>query len=160
MCLLCYPWGIRFRNIHIKNGDSRMNENTKKLSLFMAWIIALAATLITLYSSEVLKFPICHLCWYQRIAIYPLTILLGIAVWRDDRNIVIYALPLLIIGALFAAYQYLEQMIPGFQPINLCRMGPSCRETYFNLFGFITFPFLSLLACIVMAVLLLIAKKK
>src|SRR4051794_33697473 len=101
-----------------------MDDNLQKMSLFIAWIIALAATLITLYSSEILKIPVCHLCWYQRIAMYPLAVILGIAVYRDDRRIAIYAIPLLVFGALFAAYQYLQQMFPSFNPINFCQAGP------------------------------------
>ncbi len=129
----------------------------RQLSLFFAWLIALIALIATLYSSEILNMAVCHLCWYQRICIYPLVILLGIGAFRDDRNVVIYALPLAILGACFALYQYLQQMIPGFALIELCGAGPSCSDIHFKLFGFITFPFLSLIASLAIAFLLLLS---
>lgn len=136
------------------------SENTQRLCLFLAWVISIIAVLVTLYASEIAKMPVCHLCWYQRISLYPLAIILGIAIFRDDRQIVIYALPLVLIAALFALYQYLEQMLPGFMPINFCTMGPSCAEVTFRVWGFVTFPFLSLIACVAMSILLILAKPK
>lgn len=137
-----------------------MSLNQKRFALFVAWIIAISAVIITLYSSEVRNIPVCHLCWYQRIALYPLSIILGIAIFRDDLRIVIYALPLSLIGAIFALYQYLEQMFPKFAPISFCGVGPSCSDIHLQIFGFITFPFLSLMASILISILLLLSKKK
>lgn len=137
-----------------------LTESSRQLCLLVAWVIALVATLTTLYSSEVLQYPVCPLCWYQRICIYPLAIILGIATFRNDSSIAIYTIPLAIIGALFALYQYLIQMIPGFNPIHFCTMGATCEETYFKLFGFITFPFLSLIACLLIIIFLVLANQK
>ncbi len=135
-------------------------EYTQRISLFLAWLIALIAMLGTLYASEIAKLPVCHLCWYQRISIYPLAIILGIASYRDDFKIALYGIPLAIIGAGFAIYQYLEQMMPGFGPINFCGTGPDCSEIHIQLFGFMTFPFFSFLACLAIVVLLILAYKK
>lgn len=129
----------------------------KRISLFAAWLVAFTAVMATLYSSEILEYPVCHLCWYQRICIYPLVLILGIATFRDDGKIAIYAAPLTIIGAFFALYQYIEQMFPGFGPIKFCSAGVSCSYIHIKLFGFMTFPFLSLAACVVMFVLLLVS---
>ena|SRR3990167_4994441 len=128
--------------------------------LFLAWLIALIAMIVTLYASEILQWPICTLCWYQRIALYPLVILLGIAAFRDDKKIVPYAIPFCVIGFIFAAYQYAEQMIPGFAPIEICRAGISCADTPIKWLGFITLPFLTMVACVVMSVLLIQATQK
>lgn len=126
----------------------------RQLTLFAAWIIALASLLITLFASEIMQTPVCYLCWYQRVCMYPLVIILGIAAFQNDRRGAIYAWPFTIIGACFALYQYLEQMIPGFAPINLCSAnGPSCSEINFILFGFITYPFLSLTGFVAIFVL-------
>ena len=130
-----------------------------KYGLFFAWLIALIAMLATLFASEVLKLPVCVLCWYQRICIYPLVILLGMAAFRDDQNIIIYALPFPIIGFLFALYQYCEQMIPNFSPIAFCTQAVPCNITHFKLLGFITFPFLSMLACLIIFVFLVITRR-
>ncbi len=134
------------------------SRSTRQFSLFAAWLIALVALLGTLYASEIRDIPVCPLCWYQRISIYPLTLILGIATYRNDIQIAVYAIPLAVIGAFFAAYQYAEQMIPGFAPIDFCRMGSTeCSNIHFKLFGFITFPFLSLIGCLVIILLMLIA---
>lgn len=135
-----------------------ISENHKRFALFSAWLIALIAMLMTLYSSEVALIPVCHLCWYQRICIYPLSIILAIAVFHDDRHIYIYAIPLAVVGAFFALYQYLIQMIPNWGPIEFCTAGPDCRQIYFQLFGFINYPFLSLLACLLIIFLLFLSK--
>src|SRR5438105_4210521 len=100
----------------------------RRYGLFFAWLIALCAFIATLFASEVLHWPVCVLCWYQRICIYPLVILLGIAAFKNDNLIIPYALPFPILGFIFAAYQYCEQMIPGFAPINFCGQGISCSE--------------------------------
>lgn len=132
-------------------------NSLRQWSLFFTWIIALISVLATLYAGHILDMPVCHLCWYQRICIYPLVIIIGMASFRNDASVAIYTIPLTLLGAVFAFYQYLEQMIPGFAPIDVCSGGPSCSETHIQLLGFITFPFLSLLACLVMFILLVIA---
>lgn len=126
-------------------------------SLFFTWLVALAALFISQYASDILNFPVCHLCWYQRIFTYPLVIIVGIAAFRNDGGIAIYTIPLTLLGALFALYQYLEQMIPNFSPIATCQQGPDCSAIHIKLLGFITFPLASLFACLTMTALLFIA---
>ena len=65
-----------------------MNRSTR---LYLAWVVALVATLGSLYLSEVLGYRPCKLCWYQRIAMYPLALMLGIAAFRDDLRVRLYA---------------------------------------------------------------------
>lgn len=134
--------------------------HTQQVSLLLAWLIALAALFGTLFASEYLNMPVCHSCWYQRICLYPLALILGVACFREDTDIIpnIIALPL--ISAAFALYQYLEQMIPGFGPIDLCGAGPSCSNIHIQWLGFITFPLLSFLASLAIFILLLLARKK
>ena len=76
--------------------------------LYLAWVVALVATLGSLYLSEVRGYQPCILCWYQRIAMYPLSLLLGIAAFRDDLDIRRYAMPLAGIGLLTSLYQNAE----------------------------------------------------
>ena len=135
------------------------DSNLRQWTLFIAWLIALLSLLVTLYASDVLAIPICHLCWYQRICIYPLVVILGIATFRNDGNIAIYAIPLAALGLVFAAYQYLQQMIPNFAPINVCGTGADCSAVHLKLLGFITYPFLSILACVSIIILLAFAKR-
>src|SRR3990167_2961185 len=128
--------------------------------LFFAWFIALIAMLSTLFASEILNWTVCPLCWYQRIAIYPLVILLGIAAYRNETVVIPYALPFPVIGFLFAVYQYCEQMIPGFAPIDFCKQGVDCSAIHLKLLGFITLPLLSALSCLLIFILLLSSNNK
>ncbi len=133
---------------------------TRDYGLYFGWVIALAATMISLYFSVVRHWPVCDLCWYQRVCIYPLVILLGIGTYRDDRGIVLYTMPLVVLGFLFSLYQYLEQMIPGFSPLELCGRGVNCSHIHFQWLGFITFPFLGMVTCLLIGVFLVLAVRK
>lgn len=137
-----------------------LGTNGKRLCLLAAWLIAVFALMATLYSSIVLKMAVCHLCWFQRIFMYPLVLILGLATFFDDFRVRLYALPMALIGAIFALYQYLEQMIPGFAPIKLCGTGPACSDIHIKFFGFITFPFLSIVAFLLIAALVWFSGKK
>lgn len=138
-----------------------MTYSKRLYSLYFAWLIACVCLVATLFASELFKMEVCHLCWYQRVCIYPLAVILGIACFTSDFKVIKYALPLTILGFLFGLYQYLEQMIPGFAPINLCSaQGPSCNIIHFQWLGFITFPFLSMVATLLMAILLCISRPK
>jgi len=124
-------------------------------NLYLGWLVALAATLGSLYFSEVRHFVPCTLCWYQRILMYPLSIVLGIASYRQATAIRVYVLPLSILGMGFATYHVLEQHIRGFGAPGLCKAGIPCSLHYIDWLGFITIPLLSLTAfTLVTAVLL------
>ena len=118
----------------------------REYGLYLAWVVALVATGGSLYFSEVRGFVPCTLCWYQRILMYPLVILLGIASYRQDRAIVPYVLPLSILGGSISLFHYLEQKIPGFGVPEVCRQGVPCSVEYINWLGFVTIPFLALSA--------------
>lgn len=122
--------------------------------LFSAWLIALVSTLGALFSSEVMQLEPCVLCWYQRIAMFPLALVLGLALLPFDARIVRYALPLAAIGAVVATYHTL--LTWGLVPRDLvpCGQGPSCAEVKFNVLGFITLPLLSLVAFSLIVILL------
>jgi disulfide bond formation protein DsbB len=88
----------------------------------------------------------CTLCWYQRILMYPLVLILGVASYRQDRSVVVYALPLSLLGVGVSLFHYLDQKIPGFGPPGLCSGGVPCSAAYIDWLGFITIPFLALVA--------------
>jgi disulfide bond formation protein DsbB len=135
-----------------------MNRNS--VYLYFAWIVAMIAVLGSLYFSEIQKFIPCELCWYQRIFMYPLAFLLGIATFRNDLQIKRYVLPLSIIGGFISLMHYLEQKVPGFAGIKPCVSGVPCNTTYINWFGFITIPFLALFAFIFITILMLLITDK
>lgn len=125
-----------------------------RYSVLLAWGIALIATLGSLYFSEIEAFEPCKLCWIQRICMYPLALLLGIASYRNERWIIPYALPLSIIGGCFSAYHYLEERSPWLAGLLPCRVGIPCDKPYFEWFGFITIPFMALVAFILITIFL------
>lgn len=127
--------------------------------LFAAWVLSLAAFVTTLYLSQILHWPVCHLCWYQRLAIYPLVIILGIGAYNNEQHCIQYALPFPVLGFCFASYQYLEQMIPGFKPLNLCGPTLSCSDIHIKLAGFITLPLMSAALCLVIIATLIASKR-
>jgi disulfide bond formation protein DsbB len=114
--------------------------------LYLAWIQSIVATLGSLYFSEVMKFPPCVLCWYQRIFMYPLVFILAVGMVRKDKKIYTYVLPLSVTGLLIAIYHNLlyYQIIP--ESMAPCVNGVSCTTKFIEWFGFITIPFLSLVA--------------
>ena len=115
-------------------------------ALYVSWAAALAATLGALFIGEVLGQEPCVLCWYQRVAMFPLAVILGIACLRDDVGVWRYALPLALMGAAIALYHsglYLG-LIP--EPVVPCsRTGPSCTDVNMTVLG-VPLPLLSL-AC-------------
>ncbi|MFC7442887.1 disulfide oxidoreductase [Laceyella putida] len=128
--------------------------------LYFAWVVSLAATGGSLFFSEVLGFIPCTLCWYQRILMYPQVILLGIASYRNDRHIIPYVLPMSVLGSCVSLWHYLEQKVPGFAELLPCRVGVPCAQTHIDWFGFITIPFLALVAFILIIVFLSFARKE
>ncbi len=137
-----------------------MTSNRSALFLYFAWFVAVIATLGSLYFSEIRLFLPCELCWYQRIAMYPLAIILGIAAYTNDLKITKYVLPLSIIGGMISFYHYLLEKVPGFASVKPCSQGIPCDVQWINWFGFVTIPFLALTAFILITVFLLISRKK
>ncbi|MFZ4099156.1 MAG: disulfide bond formation protein B [Chlamydiia bacterium] len=120
-----------------------MRDWLYRFGLYFAWFLATIATIGSLFFSDVLYFEPCSLCWYQRICLFPLAIILGLAAYDKNHYVVRYVLPLPILGSLFALYQILQQRIPGFSPINLCGAGPHCDEDPLMLFGFLSIAMLA-----------------
>jgi len=119
---------------------------------YIAWAVALVATLGSLYFSEILKFTPCVLCWYQRICIYPLVIILFVGIIRKDKDMAYYVLPLSILSTLISIYQnllYYNILPEGAAP---CVAGVSCTTHYISYFGFLTIPLLSLAASLMITI--------
>lgn len=114
--------------------------------LFAAWLVAAAATAGSLFFSSVLELTPCVLCWYQRIFLFPLVVILARGLFPLDRGAVRYALPLAALGWLVAVYHNLVYagVIP--ETLQPCTRGVSCSERNSELFGWVSIPLLSLLA--------------
>ena len=129
--------------------------------IFAGWLLAVVATLGSLFFSEVMALEPCVLCWYQRIFMYSLAVILLVALFPLDLGVIRYALPLAVIGWGFAVYHYL--VYSGYIPESLqpcSKNGPSCSEVNLELFGLITIPMMSILAFTILIVLLLIVRKR
>jgi disulfide bond formation protein DsbB len=111
-------------------------------ALWIAAGVTGVATLGSLYYSEVVGFPPCELCWYQRIAMYPLPLILGIAAWRRDAGVRRYGVPVAVVGALIAAYHYQLEWFPS--QATVCTSEIPCSVAWFREFGFISLPYMAL----------------
>ena len=127
---------------------------------FLAWVVALIATMGSLFFSEVMRFPPCVLCWYQRIAMYPLVILFLVAAFHPPRIAIVFTGPLVLIGWLTAIYHNLlhYKVIP--ETASPCLEGVSCSTVYINWMGFLTIPMLSFFAFTGLLIILLFLNKE
>jgi disulfide bond formation protein DsbB len=114
--------------------------------LFGCWLVAAASTLGALFLGEVMGLPPCVLCWWQRISMFPLVLILPAGLFPFDPKVVRYALPLALLGWLAAVFHLL--LASGLIPENIqpCAQGVPCSQVQIEWFGFVTIPLLSALA--------------
>jgi len=138
--------------------DQKSNSNWN--IVFLCWLIASISTLGSLFFSAIMQFAPCVLCWYQRIFMFPLAIILLVGLFPFDKSVVKYALPLALAGWFIAFYHNLlyAGIIP--ESIQPCSQGVSCTEDYINLFGIFTIPMLSLISFSTIVALLFILKRR
>jgi len=132
-----------------------------KRAIKLAFLIALASMVGSLFYSDIAGYSPCKLCWYQRIFMYPQVILLGLALYKKEKHIIGYSLALSLVGFIIAGYHYLMQI--GWVPaLNCAALGysVSCAKEFVMQFGFITIPMMSLTAFSLMILLLITAKLK
>jgi disulfide bond formation protein DsbB len=137
------------------NQASQTSVSRAWYCLLAAWLVALLSTLSALFIGEVMGVVPCVLCWYQRIAMFPLVLILGLALMRSDRNIPVYGALLSVAGLFIAGYHsllYWGWIPPSLQP---CGQGPSCKQQVLNLFGFLDLPMLSFVAFTLVTFLLI-----
>lgn len=128
--------------------------------LFMAWLVALAATAGALFIGEVMLRVPCQLCWYQRILMFPLALILGMACFSEDRRGAVYALPLALGGAAMAGYHTL--LVAGLIPKAWlpCSAGVSCADQPLDILNGLQIPWLSLIAFAAISLLLFFFLRK
>jgi disulfide bond formation protein DsbB len=141
-----------------------MNYLLEKISTKTLYYVILAQAAVamggSLYYSEVMDLPPCILCWFQRIAMYPLVILVAMGIARGDKKLYTYILSLSLPGLAIALYHNLLywQVIPLSE--GPCKLGISCTAVYMEWFGFITIPFQALVAFTVITVLAFVCMKR
>lgn len=128
-------------------------------AILLVFLASAAAVALSLFYSEIIGFDPCKLCWIQRIFMYPLVILFGVALWKKDGSIVDSALALSLLGGLVALYHSYGQVLNA--SVLPCPVGgatPSCAQRFFIEFGYITIPVMSLTAFAFIFVVLLTLK--
>lgn len=147
-----------FSKISNKSGIEKINSFISPMAWNLAFLISLFSLLGSLFFSEVLGFQPCVLCWYQRVFMYPLPLILYISMIKGEMTTRVHASLLAAIGALFALYHYSIQVFPQLRTISCEALGPvSCTEGYTFYFGFVSIPFMALTAFIAVIVLLQIS---
>lgn len=141
-------------------GTAHTAAGTAWPMLFAAWLVAQAATLGALFIGEVMGQTPCLLCWYQRIAMFPLTIILGMACIYEDAGVRRYALPLALAGgatALWHSLLYFGVIPTAIEP---CGQGPSCTSIDMTILGGAPLPVISLGAFAAIVLLLMFTRSK
>lgn len=126
---------------------------------WLAWLVAATAMVGSLIYSEVAHFLPCKLCWYQRIAMYPLAVILLVAAIRREVVARFYALPLAVIGLGISIYHYLVQVFPSLEGSS-CDPANPCSSRWVEQFGFLSIPFMAGAGFIVITVLLVFYVRK
>ncbi len=111
-------------------------------AIWLAWAVAAVATVGSLIYSEVAHFVPCRLCWFQRIFMYPLSIVLLVGAIRKELAVRYYALPLSLIGLAISIYHYVMQVFPSLEGGACDPLNP-CSARYVEVFGFISIPFMA-----------------
>jgi disulfide bond formation protein DsbB len=125
--------------------------------VFACWAIAALSTLGALFFSEIMNLPPCVLCWYQRVFMFPLALILPFGLFPFDARVVRFTLPLALAGWLVSAFQVL--LVAGWIPegIKPCMQGVPCSEVQIEWLGFVNIPLLSFIAFSTMNALLIAA---
>lgn len=134
----------------VKGPDARDLLGVK--AIWLAWLVALAASVGSLIYSEVIHFEPCRLCWFQRIAMYPMAVVLLVGAIRREFQVKYYALPLALAGLAISVYHYLMQVFPSLEGGSCGAV--SCSARLVEIFGFISIPFMAGTGFMVIAVLL------
>ena len=124
-------------------------------AMAIGWVVAVLATVGSLYFSEVAGFTPCNLCWYQRIAMYPLVVILGAAILRRQRRAPAGSVALAAIGAAISAYHVALEWIPAIDT-GACAVSVPCTDVWFRVFGIFSLPTLALTAFLLIITLLLV----
>ncbi|MEX2013474.1 MAG: disulfide bond formation protein B, partial [Parcubacteria group bacterium] len=112
-------------------------------ALAFAFAVSVAAIAGSLFYSEIVGFEPCVLCWWQRVFLYPLTIIFGVAIWKKNTFAFLYAVPLALIAAVIAAYQSYVQL-GGTSLLPCTTLEGACSKIYVMAFDYITIPVMSL----------------
>lgn len=145
-----------------KTFRTKLENFSEKFAYIIGFFIAIFSMAGSLYFSDILGWEPCVLCWYQRIAMYPLVVIFSLGVWKQDISARMYGLALSFIGLSVALYQvYLQISAASGSGLSVfCSTigGADCSEIFMLEFGYITFPVMSATAFLFIVVLLLLKR--
>ncbi len=144
---------ILFRNSWGKQVTVWIGKN----ATLLVFVVSLFALVGSLFYSKFLGFSPCELCWWQRIFLYPIPVITGIALWKRESNALVYAVPLAVIAGIIALYHSYVNL-GGTSVLPCTAVGGECSKLYVMAFGYITIPMMSL--TIALYVLLIAWAKK
>ena len=127
------------------------------LALPLAFLVTLTATGGSLWFSESVGFTPCKLCWYQRIAVFPLPLLLGGMLLRKDVRATLYLLPVTLIGSGVSLWHWLVERVPSLSGKTSCAVDVPCTVPWFTEFGFVTLAWMALSTLTFTTVAILVA---
>lgn len=146
LALLSLVLGVSLALIRVlapREASERLARDYGSLLLPLGALVATVATIGSLYLSEVLGMVPCRLCWFQRIAMYPLAPILGLAAVRRDLDVIRpYGLVLAVSGLLISAYHYAIQWFPSAE-VGACAADAPCTAMLVQLFEFVSIPFMA-----------------
>ncbi len=137
---------------------NQIEDVLRGYELWFGAAVAGFATLGSLYLSEIANLIPCTLCWYQRIAMYPLALILAIAAFRREGMIRIYANVIAAIGAVIAGYHYVIQWFPNLEGTS-CTTSVPCTAFYFRVWEFVSIPYMALSAFLLVLVLMVVLRR-
>jgi len=126
----------------------------------IAAVLAVGATLGSLYLSEIAHLEPCRWCWFQRIAMYPLALVLVIGAFVGDRGVWRYGLPMCVAGAAMSMWHYLLQHFPDLEGATTCSITSPCAVRYAWEFGFVSIPYMAGSVFVLVGVLLNLARRR
>ena len=135
----------------------RMASELRPLALWLAWLVAATSMFGSLWFSESKGLEPCHLCWYQRIAMYSLAVVLLVGAIRRDHGVRRYAVPLAAIGLAISIYHRLIEANPDWESSGTCSVAVPCNTPYFYVFDIFTLAMMAMCGfAAILALLLLV----
>lgn len=131
----------------------------EKVCLYLAWVLSCMITLGSLYLSEVRHLEPCSLCWYERLCLFPLTIFLGVALYKSFFRVFSYVVAFPVLGLLFSALHIAFQEIPRFHP-KVCSSAVSCAIKHPIGLGVISMPMVAFITFLLILVILYVGRPK
>lgn len=132
----------------------------QKWGMWKALVLATAGSALTLVYSEIIGYPPCPLCWWQRVFLYPQVILFALALYTRDRSVALYSIALSTLGAAVALYHHMLQVLPSGSLPCPAEGTVSCAQRFVFEFGYITFPMMSFSLFAFLIVVMLVVRAR